>query len=128
VYGDRTLLTYNTDTSFIGARRMYNYIEDTIVKQVLRKQEFKINDPTHRLKAKTMTTTFLEPIQAGGWIREFAVVCSSENNTDTILEQRQFLLEIYIKVTPTSEWCHLILNRISQNQILSQLIQGTTNA
>lgn len=124
VMGDRTLLSYNTDTSFIGTRRLYNLIEDTIKKQILKKQIFKLNDKNHRLICKTMTTTYLEPILNAGLIRDMAVVCDESNNTSNVLNNRQFILDVYIKVTPTSEWVNLHLIRVGQNLSISSLVQG----
>lgn len=122
LYGDQTLQVSNSDTSFIGTRRVYKYITETIRTQILRKQEFKINDALHRLMAKTQIDEFITPIQANGWIREFLTVCSSENNTDTVLNNRQFVVDLYIKITPTSEWITLRLTRVGQAQVIANLI------
>jgi hypothetical protein len=124
IQGDRTMLTYNSDTSFVGTRRLYNLIEDVIQKQILRKQVFKLNDPNHRLAAKTLTNSFLEPILNAGLLREMVVICDASNNTDLVLNARQFVLDVYVKVTPTSEWCFLHLIRVSQNVSISSMVQG----
>ncbi len=121
ICGDQTLQVTNSDTSFIGTRRVYKYILDVISTQILRKQEFKINDQLHRLMAKVQIDEFINPIQANGWIREFMTVCSSENNTDTVLNNRQFVVDLYIKITPTSEWITLRLTRIGQAQVIANL-------
>jgi len=120
-YGDQTLQVTNSDTSFVGTRRVYKYMLDVISKQILRKQEFKINDPLHRLMAKVQTEEFVEPIKANGWIRDFKIVCSSENNTDTVLNNRQFILDFYCKITPSSEWVILRLTRVSQTVDITTL-------
>lgn len=124
IYGDKTMQTTNSDTSFVGTRRLYNFMIDTIMKQILKKQEFKINDAAHRLKAQTLTTTFIEPIFNGGWIRDFLVVCDESNNDSPVLDAREFVLDVYVKITPTSEFTLLNLIRVSQSQILANLIQG----
>jgi hypothetical protein len=121
-YGDQTLQVTNSDTSFVGTRRVYKYMLDVISKQILRKQEFKINDPLHRLMAKVQTEEFVEPIRANGWIREFKIVCDSSNNTDIVLNNRQFILDFYCKITPTSEWIILRLTRVSQTISIESLI------
>ena len=122
IYGDKTLQVSNSDTSFVGTRRLYNLILKTISKQVLRKQEFKNNDAYHRLKAKSMTDDFLSPILAGAYLREAAVVCDESNNTDVMLEQRKFILDIYCKAMPTSEFTVLRLTRVSQTMVLAEMI------
>lgn len=121
-YGDKTAQVSNSDTSFIGTRRLYNYIIDKITKQVLRKQEFKNNDEQHRLKARLMTQSFLEPIVAQGLFREIYVQCDENNNTDYVLEQRKFILDIYVKITPNSQFVTLRLTRISQTQTIAEFL------
>jgi hypothetical protein len=122
IYGDKTLQVSNSDSSYVGTRRLYNLILKTVSKQILRKQEFKNNDSFHRLKAKSMTDDFLSPILAGAYLREAAVVCDESNNTDVVLEQRKFLLDIYVKCMPTSEFTILRLTRVSQTMVLAEMI------
>lgn len=116
-YGDQTLQVTNSDTSFIGTRRLYKLIIDVISKQILRKQEFKLNDPLHRLMAKTQTDNFLSPIIADGWIRTCKVICDETNNTDVILNARQFILDLYIRIMPNSQEIQLRLTRLPQNTV-----------
>jgi len=125
IYGDKTLQSTNNDTSFVGTRRLYNYINDVVQRQVLKQQEFKVNDNVHRLKAKTLITSFLEPIAADGWIREFVVVCDSSNNGDDVLDKREFIVDIYIKVMPNSQFTLMNLRRVSQSTVISSLLTGT---
>jgi len=122
VYGDKTAQVSNSDTSFIGTRRLYNYIIDNVTRQVLRKQEFKLNDEPHRIKARLMTQAFLEPIVSLGLVREIYVQCDENNNTDAVLEQRRFILDIYIKITPNSQFVTLRLTRISQTQTIAEFL------
>ena len=120
--GDQTLQVTNSDTSFIGTRRVYKYILEVVSKQILRKQEFKINDPLHRLMAKVQTDEFIQPIASDGWIREFRVVCDQSNNNDTVLNNREFILDLYIKITPNSQWIKLRLTRVGQSVNIEDLI------
>jgi hypothetical protein len=122
VYGDQTLQVTNSDTSFVGTRRTYKYMVEVISKQILRKQEFKLNDSLHRLMAKTQTDSFVEPIKANGWIRDYKIICDESNNTDTVLNNRQFVLDFYVKITPNSQWVYLRLTRVGQNVDITQLI------
>lgn len=122
IVGDRTLQVTNSDTSFVGTRRLYNYIIDNVQKQVLKKQEFKLNDPQHRLLATLLTNEFLNPIVSNSYLREAVVVCNESNNTDIILNQRKFVLDIYVKVTPNSQVNLLRLTRLSQTQTIAQFV------
>jgi len=120
-YGDQTLQVTNSDTSFVGTRRVYKYMIEVITKQILRKQEFKINDPLHRMMAKVQTEEFVEPIKANGWIRAYKIICDATNNTNTVLNNRQFVLDFYCQITPNSQWVILRLTRIGQNISIESL-------
>ena len=122
IYGNKTMQTTLSDTSYIHTRRIYNLIIEKVAKNILRLQEFKLNDTMHRLKAKTKTETLLKPILAQELLREAAVICDTSNNTDDVLELRQFILDIYVKATPDSEFCKLRLTRVSQNTVIADLI------
>lgn len=121
IYGDKTMQATSSDTSFIHTRRIYNYIIEKIVKNVLRLQEFKNNDSSHRLKAKSMTETFLNPIIARELLSA-RVICDTTNNTAEVLEQRQFILDVIVQATPNSQKCRLRITRISQNQVLADVV------
>lgn len=122
VVGDRTLQVSNSDTSYIGTRRMYNLLIDSVIEQVLRKQEFKLNDAFHRLMAKSLTESLILPVYEKNLLREFYVQCDEKNNTDEILNQRKFILDIFVKVTPTSEFVHLKFTRLSQTQTIAEFV------
>ena len=120
-YGDRTLQVSNSDTSFIGTRRVYKYLIDQIQRQVLRKQEFKNNDERHRLMARTGCISILDPILGGGWLREYLVVCDSSNNTDAVMNRREFVVDVYVKITPNSQKVRLRLTRMAQGQTVAEV-------
>lgn len=122
IVGDRTLKVINSDSSFVGTRRLYNLLVDTISSQILKQQVFKNNDVTHRARAKSLTEQLLEPILIGEFLREAAVVCDLTNNTDNILNQRKFLLSVYVKATPNSQRVILELTRLPQNVILADFV------
>lgn len=121
-YGDKTLQVQTTDTTFIPHRRLLNYITDNIVNGILKQQIFKLNDSFHRLNAKTLSDILITPIANANLLREFLVVCDESNNTDAILSQRKFVLDVYLKVTPFSEFVQLRVTRLAQNAILAEFI------
>jgi hypothetical protein len=123
-YGDRTLQVTNSDTSFVGTRRVYKLIADAVQKQVLRLQEFKNNDNAHRQSARIRTLSILTPILGGGWIREASVVCDRSNNTDAVLDAREFIVDIYIKATPNSQRTKLRITRLAQGQTTAEVSAG----
>jgi hypothetical protein len=111
-----------SDNSFIHTKRLLDIITETIVKQVLHKQEFKNNDQLHQLMAKSKVETFLEPILAKELIREARVICDDSVNTDAVKTLRQFVISVILKMTPNSQKCRLILTQVAQNTVMSQVV------
>lgn len=122
IYGNRTMQVTNSDTSFIHTRRLYNKILTDISQQVLRKQEFKLNDELHRLLAKSQTDSYLVDILAKSLLRDAVVVCDESNNTDAVLNAREFILDIYVKATPDSEFVLLKLTRLDQGAVIADFL------
>lgn len=125
IYGDKTLQSSLSDTSYTHTRRIYNYILEAITKQVLVRQEFKNNDSFHRLKAQTMTETFLTPILAQELLSEIRVICDTSNNTSDVLDRRDFILDIIVKATPNSQQTLLRLTKVSQSDSVNDVIVST---
>jgi hypothetical protein len=121
IYGDKTLQVSLSDTSFIHSKRIIDTIIETAVKQVLRKQEFKLNDQNHQLSAKSKIETFMEPILAKQLIRDYRVQCDDINNSDAVKTQRLFIVDIILKVSVNSQKCRVRLTQTSQNAVLSQI-------
>ena len=122
IYGDKTMAADLSDNSFIHTKRLLDIITETIVKQVLHKQEFKNNDQLHQLMAKSKVETFLEPILAKELIREARVICDDSVNTDAVKTLRQFVISVILKMTPNSQKCRLILTQVAQNTVMSQVV------
>jgi hypothetical protein len=122
IKGDRTLQVSNSDTSFIGTRRGYNFLIENIEKQILTKQVFKINDVNHREQAELRTNNFVEPVKSAGWLRDYKTVCDTSNNTNEVLDQRQFVLDLYVQVTPNSQQVKFNFVRVGQTVDVNQVL------
>jgi hypothetical protein len=122
IYGNKTMQVSNSDTSFVHTRRVYNYMIDGLIRQILRRQEFKFNDDEHRNKAKILADEFLQPIKSRRLVRELEVVCDSKNNTDAVLQAHKFIIDVYVKASPSSEKVILRFIRISQTQSIVQFL------
>lgn len=122
IEGDKTLKVSASDTSFNFTRRIDNFIIEKVVKQVLKLKEFKLNNNNTRLQAKSMVETLLSPIIAKELIREARVICDESNNTDTVLTNRQFIIDIVKKSTTNNQKCILRLTRTAQNTVISEVI------
>lgn len=121
-WGSRTLQTALSDDSFIKNVRMNNYLLENIKEQVLIQQVFKNNDTFHQNKAKSLTEAIINPLAQLQLLREFQVVCDGSNNTDAILSQRKFIIDVFVKVTPGSEFVHLRFTKVGQEQAIAELL------
>ena len=124
IYGDKTLQIELSDTSYIGTRRVYNVIIENILRQVLRRQEFKNNDFRHRAQAQSRTEDIVSQIKADQYIRDVAVQCDEFNNDQDVLNARQFVLDVAIQATPNSQGNTLNFIRVSQNQIVANVLKA----
>ena len=122
VMGDRTSIQMNVDTSFIGTRRVYNYIQNIIVSDILPNILFENNSPETRSNARLRIESIIDPILAGGFIREALIICDESNNTNAVLNARRFIIDVGIKATPNTQTINFRFTRVSQTQILSEVI------
>ena len=110
VYGpmiksQRTSYATESDYSYIGHSRTADYIISNIVNLVLPYQLVKLNDTFHRSQVKANSEIIISPLAGDPYnlLRDFLVKCDEENNNDTILAQRKFVLQVWVKFTPFSE-------------------------
>ena len=113
--------TILSDDSWIGHSRLFDYILYNIVTFVLPYQITKLNDALHRSIARSNATTILNPIVAEGLLAEALAVCDTSNNTPEVLAQRQFVLSVFVKVTPFSERIQLNFIKVGQNITIEEL-------
>ena len=121
IKGDRTLRVTRGDTAYVGARRLYNYILSNIIDQVLTLQEFRLNDSFHRGRMTEFCTQIIQPILNAGYLREAQIICDDSNNTNEVLNRREFVIDVYVKVTPNSQFIKLNFIRLSQTQSIGSI-------
>lgn len=103
-----------SDNSWIGHRRLFDYLISNIVNQALPFQLVKLNDEGHRERVASVTESLITPVQAEGLLRDFAVICDRSNNTDDVLAQKRFILDVFVQVTPFSETVQLRFSNLGQ--------------
>lgn len=113
-----------SSTSFIGTRRLYNNILKAVTTQIVPPQMFRINDDAHRRKARLLTNNYLEPIQALGYLNDYYVVCDLTNNTPETLNERKFILSIYLQATPDTEFYVVNAVYVGNSVEIQEIING----
>jgi len=114
LWGQRTLTTQNTDTSFFPTRRVYNVILEYVYK-TMKKPLFKFNDDFHRNLVKMMLKDFIDPILMAGYINDYIIKFPQGEELQRYLQQRKFVITMLIKATPTSEFIEFNFVRVGQD-------------
>ena len=75
---------------------MFIYVEDAI-RAAADDQLFEFNDDITRSNFVNIVDPFLRNIQAQRGIQDYRVVCDRTNNTAAIIDNNEFVADIYIK-------------------------------
>jgi hypothetical protein len=113
---ERTGQSLQSDYSSIGHVRLVDYIVSNIVNQVAPYQLYKLNDPNHRATVKSNIESIIAPTAAAPYnlLRAYKVVCDETNNNDDVLQAEQFIVDVYLKITPFSKWIKINIINVAQ--------------
>ena len=96
LFGDKTGLARASAFDRINVRRLFIYLENTIAnasKDVL----FEFNDEITRTNFVNTIEPFLRDVQAKRGIQDYVVICDQTNNTASVIDNNEFIADIYIK-------------------------------
>lgn len=96
LYGDKTALTRPSAFSFINVRRLFITIEKAIA-TAARYQLFEFNDEITRNTFINLVEPYLRNVQGRRGIYSFRVVCDETNNTGEVIDNAEFIGDIYVK-------------------------------
>lgn len=96
LFGDKT--GYGKSSAFdrINVRRLFLYLEDAI-SAAAKDQLFEFNDEITRTNFVNTVEPFLRDVQAKRGIFDYVVVCDQSNNTAAVIDNNEFVADIYIK-------------------------------
>ena len=96
LFGDKT--GYGKSSAFdrINVRRLFIYLENAI-SQAAKDSLFEFNDEITRTNFVNTIEPFLRDVQAKRGIFDYVVVCDQTNNTAAIIDNNEFVADIYIK-------------------------------
>jgi len=96
LFGDKTGLAKASAFDRINVRRLFIYLEDAI-SAAARDQLFEFNDEITRTNFVNIVEPFLRDVQAKRGIQDYVVICDETNNTAAIIDNNEFVADIYIK-------------------------------
>ena len=96
LFGDKT--GYGKSSAFdrINVRRLFIYLEDAI-SAAAKDQLFEFNDEITRTNFVNIVEPFLRDVQAKRGIFDYVFVCDETNNTAAVIDNNEFVADIYIK-------------------------------
>jgi hypothetical protein len=96
LFGDKTGLAKSSAFDRINVRRLFIYLEDAI-SAAARDQLFEFNDEITRTNFVNIVEPFLRDIQAKRGIQDYVVICDETNNTASVIDNNEFVADIFIK-------------------------------
>ena len=98
LFGDKTALSTPSAFDRINVRRLFIVVEKAI-EEAAKAQLFELNDEITRNVFKGIIEPFLRNIQSRRGITDFLVVCDGSNNTSAVIDNNEFVADIYIQPT-----------------------------
>ena len=96
LYGDKTLQSKPSAFDRINVRRLFIVLEKSI-SRAAKFSLFEFNDDFTRAQFVALVAPFLRDVQGRRGIFDFRVVCDTTNNTQQVIDNNQFVGDIYIK-------------------------------
>ncbi len=96
LFGDKTGLGKASAFDRINVRRLFIYVEQAI-SQAAKDVLFEFNDEITRTNFVNIVEPFLRDVRAKRGIFDYVVVCDETNNTPAIIDNNEFVADIYIK-------------------------------
>ena len=96
LFGDKTGFGKASAFDRINVRRLFIYLEDAI-SAAAKDQLFEFNDEITRTNFVNIVEPFLRDVQAKRGIFDSVVICDETNNTAAIIDNNEFVADIFIK-------------------------------
>ena len=121
LFGDKTMQVKASAFDRLNVRRLFIVLEKAI-SLAAKFQLFELNDAQTRLTFLNIVVPFLRSVQARRGIIDFKVVCDETNNTGQVIDNNQFVADIFIK--PARSINYIQLNFIATRTDASFDITG----
>ena len=96
LFGDKTGLAKASAFDRINVRRLFIFLEDAI-SAAAKDQLFEFNDEITRTNFVNIIEPFLRDVQSKRGIFDYVVICDETNNTASVIDNNEFVADIYVK-------------------------------
>ena len=121
LFGNKTLLNTTSAFSRMNVRRLFIILEQAI-KQASNQFLFEFNDAVTWAQFKALVVPYLQDIKSKRGIYDFLVVCDATNNTPQIIDNNQFIGDIYLKPERTIEFGLLRFIAVATGTAFSEVV------
>lgn len=106
LYGDKTMVATPGSFDRINVRRLFIVLEKAIA---LASQStlFEVNDEFTRAQFKNLVEPFLRDVKGRRGVTDFSVICDSTNNTQQVIDNNEFVGDIYVKPSRSINYIQL---------------------
>ena len=96
LFGDKTGFGKASAFDRINVRRLFIYLEQAI-KGAAKDQLFEFNDEITRTNFVNIVEPFMRDVQSKRGIYDFRVICDETNNTAAVIDNNEFVADIFVK-------------------------------
>ena len=96
LFGDKTGLARASAFDRVNVRRLFIYLENAI-SAAAKDQLFEFNDEITRTNFVNVVEPFLRDVQSNRGIQDYVVICDETNNTAAVIDNNEFVADIFIK-------------------------------
>tara|TARA_B100001093_G_scaffold51328_1_gene43568 strand:- start:129 stop:2336 length:2208 start_codon:yes stop_codon:yes gene_type:complete len=96
LFGDKTGFAKASAFDRINVRRLFIYLENGIA-AAAKDQLFEFNDEITRANFVNIVEPFLRDVQSKRGIQDYVVVCDETNNTASVIDNNEFIADIFVK-------------------------------
>ena len=96
LFGDKTGCAKASAFDRINVRRLFIYLEQGIA-AAAKDQLFEFNDEITRANFVNIVEPFLRDVQSKRGIQDYVVICDETNNTAAVIDNNEFIADIFIK-------------------------------
>ena len=123
LFGDKTLTTQPSAFSRINVRRLFIVLEKAIA-NAAKYSLFELNDEFTRAQFVAIVDPFLRDVKGRRGVYDYRVVCDTTNNTPQVIDNNQFVGDIYIKPARSINYIQLNFIAVRTGVDFTEIVGG----
>ena len=121
VYGQKTLAKRPTTFDRINVRRLFINLE-TLVRNTVKFFVFEPNTLFTRTQVINTLSPFFENAKNTQGLYDYLIICDEKNNTPTVIDNNELVVDIYLKPTRTAEFILVNFYATRTNQDFNEIV------